>query len=152
MTLKSSTVITSMLTELYIEKRTLVTCLSLCTEWDTRGQKSCTQNWYKWVENKLIQSGLQLRKASQCDAFMKTDIQKVVLHAKNSHIFSWIVNDSPKKIKKKVAQTAAKECVKGGTLYYGSYHVVEGYRATPYICFIQGGAISINSTGAALPL
>lgn len=40
----------------------------------------------------------------------------------------------------------------GGTLYYGLYHVVEGNRDTQCICFIQGGAISINSTHAALPL
>lgn len=52
--------------------------------------------------------------------------------------------------------TDFSECCQGmcevGTLYYGLYHVVEGNRATPYICFIQGGAISINSTHAALPL
>lgn len=30
------------------------------------------------------------------------------------------------------------------TLYYGSYHVVEGNGAPPYICFFQGGAMAIK--------
>lgn len=30
------------------------------------------------------------------------------------------------------------------TLYYGSYHVVEGNGAPPYTCFLQGGAKAIK--------
>lgn len=30
------------------------------------------------------------------------------------------------------------------TLYYGSYHVVEGNEAPPCICFLQGGAMAIK--------